>query len=33
MEVRVAVTLSFRLQAPTVNGWANRLCKQWDLYV
>ena len=33
MEMQVALTLGFRLQAPTINAWANRLCAQWDLYV
>ena len=25
--------LKFRLKAPTVNSWANRLCAQWDLWI
>lgn len=25
--------LKFRLKAPTVNAWANRLCAQWDMWI
>jgi hypothetical protein len=25
--------LKFRLRAPTVNAWANRLCAQWDMWI
>ncbi len=27
------MTLKFRLKAPTINAWANRLCAQWDLWI
>ena len=33
LEIEVAQILSFRLRAPTVNSWSNRLAVQWDLYV
>lgn len=33
METEIAIMLKFRLKAPTVNGWANRLCAQWDLWM
>lgn len=25
--------LKFRLKAPTINAWANRLCTQWDMWI
>ena len=27
------MTLKFKLRAPTIISWANRLCKQWDLWI
>ena len=30
--MEVASTLKFKLRAPTINSWANRLCKQWDIW-
>ena len=32
-EIEISLKLKFRLKAPTVNGWANRLCTQWDLWI
>lgn len=29
----MTITLGFKLRAPTVNSWSNRLAVQWDLYV
>lgn len=33
MEIEIAMKLKFRLKAPTVNAWANRLCAQWDMWI
>ena len=32
-EMEIAMTLKFKLRAPTIISWANRLCKQWDLWI
>lgn len=29
----MSLRLGFKLRAPTINSWANRLAVQWDLYV
>ena len=32
-EMEIGMTLKFKLRAPTIISWANRLCKQWDLWI
>lgn len=32
-EIAISIKLKFRLRAPTVYAWANRLCTQWDLWI
>ncbi len=32
-EYKIFRTLSFRVNTPTLNSWANRLAVQWDLYL
>ena len=32
-EFEIAATLKFKLRAPTINSWLNRLCKQWDMWI
>ena len=31
--MEIATTLKYKLRAPTINSWVNRLCKQWDMWI